>query len=173
MYSPDLTWSELQLSACRSLLVFSAISMAACAGRSGSSRAEACALTESDSTYLALGRVYRDCAVDHRAQVVDRSAHADFQPRPQGLSSCYTAEIEFVVSASGVPEIEEAKVLRTNDPSFAQAALAAMARWRYKPADIDGLPVRQIVREKMKIGVVLVAVPAGQTPRPPTRGPVC
>ena len=77
-----------------------------------------------------------------------------------------------MVDSSGRPEAETAKVLHTTDPEFAAAAVAAMAHWRYRPATIQGVPVRQIVREKESIAEVIVVVPAGQLPRPPS-SPLC
>ena len=40
-------------------------------------------------------------------------------------------------------------------------------------AELHGVPVRQIVREKEGVAAVIVAVPAGQMPRPPDHGPKC
>ena len=150
-----------------------AVAVAACASSSGRS-GQTCALTAADSAYAIAGPVYRDCAVERRAVLLDRSEHPDFRPPspPIGGKTCYSAEVEFVVDASGRPEAETAKVLHTTDPEFAAAAVAAMAHWRYRPATIQGAPVRQIVREKESIAQVIVMVPAGQIPRPPS-SPIC
>jgi outer membrane biosynthesis protein TonB len=83
------------------------------------------------------------------------------------------AEVEFVVDEAGVPEKETARVVRTNNPDFAAATLAVVPRWRYRPATIDGQPVRQIVREKQGVSEVVVAAPAGQMPQLPARAPKC
>ena len=89
--------------------------------------------------------------------------------------ACYSAAIEFVVDEAGTPEMDDARVLRTNSPSFAQAVVAAVAQWHYKPAFRDGVPVRQIVSEKMTMSTRVVVVRAGDLPRPPTptHAPVC
>lgn len=123
----------------------------------------------SDTVYLKGAVVYRECAVDHRAVVLDRSARPDFTPStpPVGGRACYTAEVEFVVDTAGIPETATATILHTNHPEYAQAAVAVLARWRYRPATLHEVPVRQIVREKESLGVAVVVVPAGQIPRPP------
>jgi hypothetical protein len=163
-----MTWTRLYLP-----LMVAAV--AACAsGSSGTGRAS-CTMATRDSIYLRRGVVYRDCAVETRAVATDKSAHPDFRPSssPPGGSACYSAEIEFVVDTAGVPEVETATVLRTNEPAYATAAVEALARWRYRPATIHGFAVRQIVQEKQSMAIAVVRVPAGQTPHPPVRARVC
>ena len=161
----------------RSFLIISiAGAIAACAS-SGATSGPKCGLAAADSVYAKRGPVYRDCAVEHRAVALDRSAHGDFNPisPTRGGQSCYSAEIEFVVDTTGTPETETATVVHTNNADFAAAALTAIGRWRYQPAIIQGVPVRQIVREKQVMAVTVVAVPMGQPPRPPSPGqrPIC
>ena len=152
-----------------------AVMIAACASATRTNRAAACTLTASDSVYLKRGPVYRDCGVEHRAQLVDRSARPDFRPDVSLAfrDACYSAEIQFVVDETGTPEVEDARVVHSNNPAFATAAMEAVARWRYKPALLDGVAVRQITTEKLGMAAVVVTVPAGQMPRPPVRAPVC
>ena len=150
---------------------------AACATASTGATAhqQGCTLAPGDSVYLRRGPVFRECAVEQPAVATDRSAHPDLNisSPPPGGQACYVAEMEFVVDELGTPETETATVVRTNNQEFADASLAVLSRWRYRPATLHGYPVRQIVRETQKMSVVLVRVPAGQTPRPPVRGPVC
>ena len=133
-----------------------------------------CALTARDSLYLAEGPVYRDCAVERRATPVDQSARPelDLTEPPPGGKACYSVELEFVVDTAGVPEEGTTTVVRTNNPDLATAIAAVVPRWRYRPATINGKRVRQIVHDKKSISEVVVAVPAGETPRPP-RMPRC
>ena len=155
------------------IIIAFASSLAACASAPRTDPAAACTLARADSVYLSRGPVYRDCAVTRRAELVDRTAHPDFLPNVSSGRSCYSADIQFVVDTTGTPEEENATILRATDPVFAQAALAAVMRWRYKPAQLHDVPVRQIVREKVAIGGVVVAVPAGQTSRLPDHLPKC
>lgn len=157
------------------LLAGVAIAIGACSSATKTSRAAACTLTAGDSVFLARGAVYRDCAVDQRVQPLDRSASPDFRPDVSLAfrDACYTAEIQFVVDESGTPEAEDAKVLHTNSPSYASAAIQALSRWRYRPALLNGVAVRQITTEKFGMTAVVVAASAGQTPRPPVRRPLC
>lgn len=158
-----------------SLIVALAIPIAACASASRTSRATACSLTATDSVFLKRGAVYRDCGVDQRVEPLDRSAHPDFRP-DVSLSfrdACYSAEIQFVVDESGRPETEDARVIHSNNPAFATAAVQALEKWRYRPALLNGVAVRQITTEKFGMAAVVVTAPAGQMPRPPVRRPVC
>ena len=158
-----------------SLLAGLAFSIGACASAAKTSPATACALTKTDSVYLKGGPVYRGCGVDQRVQSLDRSAQPDFHPDVSLAfrDACYTAEIEFVVDETGTPETEDARVVLTNNPTYASAAIQALTRWRYRPALLNGVPVRQITIEKFAMRAVVVTAPAGQTTRPPVRGPVC
>ena len=148
--------------------------IAGCASASRANRAASCVLAPEDSVFLAGGTVYRDCAVDQRAQAVDRTPHPDFRGDASSMrDACYSAVVEFVVDEAGIPEMENARVVRTNSPQFAEATVAAIARWHYKPASRDGVPVRQIVTEKLTLATRIVVVRAGETPRPPTHAPLC
>ena len=149
------------------ILISTLAATAACASTATTARRGQCVLAAADSIYLQAGPVYRDCAVERRALITNRS-HADFRPSSPpapGTKTCYVAEVEFVVDTAGKPEDNTPRVLRTNNPDFAAAAVRAMKSWRYTPATIQGAPVRQIVREKEEMVEEVVAVPMGGVPR--------
>jgi hypothetical protein len=131
-----------------------------------------CGLRPSDSSFAAGGPVFRDCAVDAKAQALNPSARIDFQP-PRGGGNCYSAEVEFVVNTAGFPETNTARLVRANDQSFGDAVLSAVRTWRYQPARKDGKPVRQIVDERRTAQTAVVVVPAGGSlpSRPPANAP--
>jgi len=146
----------------------------ACAHASGASAArDECLLGEEDSVYLGGGPVFRDCNVDQEARLTTPNPPIDFRPSTtprSGGRACYLVELQFVVNVAGVPEKETAKIVRTTEPAFAEAVLASLPSWRYRPAEKEGIPVRQIVRERRAIALAVVAVGSGQSPRPPTTG---
>lgn len=51
--------------------------------------------------------------------------------------------IEFVVTDTG--DVTDAKVTAADDPAFAEAALAAVEKWKFRPASRDGIAVAQKV----------------------------
>jgi len=134
---------------------------AACASAGGVAGRARCGLTGHDSTYLAGGPVYRDCAVDTKARLVTTGLHPDYRPSRNG---CYSAEVEFVVDAAGVPEPRSIRTVRTNDPAFAEALAAFVPGLKYEPARIGGAPVRQIVSERQSFMTGTVLVPKGSAP---------
>lgn len=153
-----------------------ALGVTGCASAGNAGRPRACGLQPADSVFAAAGPVYRDCAVDSKAQPVTPNTKFDFQPeRGAAPDACYTAEVEFVVNEAGSPEAKTARVLHTNDQTFAQAFLTAIATWRYRPAVKDGHPVRQIVDERRSVQTATVLVRAGSAPpsRPPIERPRC
>src|SRR5262245_35800761 len=114
----------------------------ACASRSPNGAGSRCELTASDSSFALAGPVYRDCAVDRRARLIDRGQlRLDYRPSGTPTNACYSAEIEFVVDTEGRPEIRTARVLRASEQALGTAVLQSLPQWRYAPAQKDGVPV--------------------------------
>ena len=65
--------------------------------------------------------------------------------RADGVSGCVLTQ--FVVDASGQPEIESFKVLAMSHLGFAQAVLKALPEMRFTPAKIGAQTVRQLVQQ--------------------------
>jgi hypothetical protein len=128
-------------------------------------RGASCPLTQQDSAFLGRGPVYRDCAVDKKARLVQQTARVDYRPTRPG-NGCYSADVELVVDTLGKPEISTVRVIRANDRGFADAMVASVPGWQFEPATIAGQRVRQIVNEHQAMGTVVVAVPAGSAPPP-------
>lgn len=157
------------------VVILGAIFAAACASAGSAAGVRAgsrCPLEAKDSVFLAGGPVYRDCAVDRKAEPI-ADVHPEFRADP--TTRCYSAEIEFVVNKNGLPEEETARILHATDRRFAEAVYQTIPRLRYHPALRGGAPVRQIVDFKSAMQSVLVAVPAGSAPptRPPMSPPPC
>jgi hypothetical protein len=121
-----------------------------------------CGLSDADAVFAVGGPVYHDCAVD-RAAHVTANVQSDYRPTPS-RTTCYSADVEFVVDTAGKPETRTARVIRTNDQQFAESLLASLARWKYDPASRDGRLVRQIVVTHQAISATVVRVPAGAPP---------
>ena len=135
---------------------------AACAtGSSGASRHRArCALRSSDSAFVGSGPVFRDCAVDREARLVNsRDLRPSFTPDPR--TACYMVRLEFVVGTDGAPELGTVRIRSTTSSGYERAVIETLPRWRYQPAEIEGVRVRQIVTVERKMGVVVRVVAAG------------
>ncbi len=138
---------------------------AACA--SAGHRSARCELRAQDSTYATSAAVYRDCAVDRKAELTTTNIRPELgnsPPRP----GCRAAEFEFVVSPVGTIELQTVRTVRSTDKEFADAVAATLSQFRFRPATVDGVAVRQIATYKSQVAVVRVAVPAGS---PPPSGP--
>jgi hypothetical protein len=161
-------------------LVIASVIVAACAGappRTAAERAAACPLTLADSALLSRGPVYRECAVDKKAQLIPTSTRGlNFTPQRNG-PNCYAVDLEVVVDTLGKPEVETAHIIRATDRSYADAVLSSMASWRFEAAMLNHRPVRQISQIGQKIASVVVVAPAGSAPPPgagrPVRMPTC
>jgi len=148
------------------LILLLATGLAACAS-AGGSRSARCELRPMDSVHVQGTALYRECAVDVRAELLNPTTPIDF--RPSGGRTCYSAMIEFVVDTAGAPELATARVVRSNSDDLARALLAALPQWRYRPARRAGAAVRQLVQ--LQRAVALVAVRAGSLPSPSSRPP--
>jgi len=149
-----------------------------CASTGRRGTGDSCALRSRDSTYAVAGPVYRDCAVDRQAKQTNTDLRPDWRPSAAApRNGCYFAELEFVVDAAGKPERGTASIVRTNDPTFADAWLATVPSWRFEPAVRGGTPVRQIVDSRKTVMTSVVVVPAGapvpSRPTPNVHQPTC
>lgn len=145
-----------------------ATALAACASsanrtESGDESGGGCGLRPQDSTFAAAGPVYRDCAVKTKARLVTKDIHPDFRPTTRG-NDCYSADLEYVVNARGEPETATARIVRTNNQGFAESVLSILPRWKFEPAKLDGVPVRQIVANHQAMMTRVIVVPVGSTP---------
>jgi len=151
-----------------------AVIAGACASAGGSSaRRVRCDLADRDSLFAVVGPVYRDCAVDRAARLLTTQTHPDYRPT-NPRSTCYSADVEFVVDSTGRPEMPTLQVVRANDQGFAESVLAMVRAWKYEPAVRDGRAVRQIVTSHQVMSTMVVVVPKGMPPpsSPPAQRPV-
>ena len=152
----------------RTALLLIGCAIAACSHPTTTASPSSCAATPGDSATTRPGAVFRDCDVTVRARAIDRPMTMDFQaPETGEAQSCFSAELEFVVDTTGRPEVQTMKIVRTNNLPYAQWAMSAISQWRYSPAQLNGVPVRQIVHEKPMHTRQIVYARAGERPRPP------
>ena len=130
---------------------------------SGDADGERCALRPQDSTFIAGGPVYRDCAVTTKAFFLTKDIHPDFHA-PERSNGCYVAEMEYVVNEKGAIETATARVVRTNNQAFADAVVSILPQWKFEPAKINDVPARQIVTDKQQMMTMVVAMPPGSSP---------
>jgi hypothetical protein len=148
------------------LAVVTVLFVAACSSsanhmESVDTSADRCALRPQDSTFMAGGPVYRDCAVKSKAVFLTQSIHPEFHPSMQGTgSACYSADLEYVVDAKGLVETKTARVVRTNSEPLVEALLSILPQWKFQPARLNDQPVRQIVLERRVVKFRVVTSPS-------------
>jgi hypothetical protein len=75
-------------------------------------------------------------------------------PHPEGVPAASRAVAEigarFVVDTAGAIEPGSLDFMPGSDSAFVRAARGAVASWRYRPADWDGAPVRQVVHAVLR-----------------------
>ena len=122
------------------LCVFTASACASAGARRNDS--SSCALLPSDSTLAAGSPVYGECEVEQPAKLLTPSVPIPFEAVGFG---CDYAAVRVVVDSSGAPEVDRARVVRTNNRRFASAVVSALRGWRFSPAVRNGQPTRQVV----------------------------
>jgi len=130
-----------------------------------------CGLTARDSVFALGGPVYRDCGVDRIAHQIN-NIHADYRQLTPSRTTCYSADLEFVVDTVGKVEIRTARVVRATDSKYAELVVASLPEWKYDPASRDGKLVRQIVASHQSMSATIqrvVVAPGGGAASPPTR----
>ncbi len=141
----------------------------ACASGGGAppvvgSSGRACSVARIDSTFTALGPVFRDCDVDRPATRTSMASHPDLtgiRPRP-----CMSVDLEFVVDENGKPIPAPLRIVRATSQDFAEAMAATVPGWHYNPAVKDGHPVRQLVQVHEVVQTRVVRTPLGGSPPP-------
>ena len=173
MPSPVVRYAALSLLAAALTACASSANRAETAG--GDASKDACGLRPQDSTFAVLGPVFRDCQVKTKAVLLTKDIRPDFRPPTTNSKSgsCYSAELEYVVNEKGEVETKTARVVRTTDPALADAVISILPQWKFEPAKLNGVAVRQIVSDKysMQTQVVTVVVPAGSGPPPSSARP--
>ena len=121
------------------------------------------------------GPVYRACAVTTKAVMITKDVRPDFHPSTSGNSGkhCYSVELDYVVNANGLIEVETARIVTTNNQEYAQSVVVILPQLRFAPAQLDGAPVRQIVMDKLALSTARVMVTEGSGRPSPPRMPRC
>jgi hypothetical protein len=136
-----------------------------------------CSGDPADSAWVAAGPVYRDCEVDRKAELRGSEPRLPYTPPATGSSSgrCYSAELEFVVSTAGEPELSTVRARPANDRDVEEAMRAVLPMRRYQPALLEERPVRQLVVYRVALGVIRVVSVSGRPVTPPAspRRPSC
>ena len=89
---------------------------------------------------------YFDFQVERPATVVPGSQGPEY---PQALRAAKVEGkvlVQFVVDTMGVPQMSTFKVLKTDQPEFAEAVRTALATMRFEPARVGGRAVKQLMQ---------------------------
>ena len=124
-----------------------------------------------DSVLIGAGPVFQACEVDKPARRKGVSPATSYQLSPG--QDCAAAIVEFVVEADGKVGVGLARVVRTNDQTFARQMLRRLERTRYTPAHKEGAAVRQFIRDTLIIRIREVAQVPGSSVSHPNLGAPC
>jgi len=73
-------------------------------------------------------------------------------PVPPGLRVTGTLFVQFIIDTAGRVEPASVKVLNSSDDRVTDAVVAAILRWRFRPATIHGRPLRLLVKQPFTFG---------------------
>ena len=154
----------------RSLLVALLLPLASAPAQSAVASAN-CAPIAIDSVRFGSAPVYAACQVQLPAKLKRTSKPSVVFPN--GVR-CLVAELEFVVDETGTPVPATAVVLSATNATYGASVLQRLSQWRYAPAERAGVPVRQLVVDRLAIRDERVPFAARETatsrePEPPCR----
>ena len=151
--------------------LLAACSSATAGGTAGATAQESgkCAAAPGDTLYTQSRPAYRDCAVTTKVSRLASQLHPDWTPPRDTREACFSVEMEYVVDENGYVEMPTAHIVRSNTKELADAFMALLPQYRFRPATLNGTPVRQIVVDKNTVETARVAVPANSPmpSRPP------
>jgi len=94
----------------------------------------------------ASGRAYSEAQVDRAVQVT-RAPVPRYPDALKSVSIQGEVMVQYIVDARGRVEPGSIKVLSTTHPLFGEAVRRALLDARYRPAEVGGQPVRQLVQQ--------------------------
>ncbi len=101
---------------------------------------------KAEPTAMSADQAYFEFQVEKKAALATRSAAPRY---PDALRERHVeGEVlaQFVVDATGRPEVGTFKVLRSSDELFASAVRSALTGMRFNPAEVGGRAVKQVVQ---------------------------
>jgi protein TonB len=90
-------------------------------------------------------RVQRDQPGVYEAKMLSKAPVAVVQGKPpypfelRRAGVAGEALVDFIIDASGT--VRDAVAVRANDVRFGEAAVQTVMKWRFQPAEVNGLPV--------------------------------
>src|SRR5262245_12433747 len=124
--------------------------MVAMAALVAAPRAEAqkkgCEPVSADISAFAMRQVFAKCELDKEAKA-PRPPRTNPNEMYVGEMStpCVRATIEFVVDSNGAPLVPTARIVKTNDTSYAQFVIRGLSSLKFTPARKDDKTVAQLV----------------------------
>lgn len=125
----------------------------------------------------AAGRVptYLACQVDREAKPRGTAPRLDWTPAAGELrdGNCFRADFQFVVDTLGIPEFATIRDVGATNAGFQQAVRDVIPRLRYFPAQLNGVPVRQLVAYRLSAGTRVVVRSSPSSSPSSSRPPRC
>lgn len=136
------------------LLLPAAFVLAACSSAPRRT-AGSCVLSPADSVLAGGQPLFRDCAVDQEARALNTRVEAGRQLPSSSSPYCHKADVQLVVGVDGRPEPNTIRVITATSDQFRKAVLGSVPYWKYAPAVLDGVPVRQLVETRATLAIAV------------------
>ncbi|HET7631987.1 MAG TPA: M56 family metallopeptidase [Gemmatimonadaceae bacterium] len=102
-------------------------------------------ITATGTSQVDAARVANEVSAQARPLPGDRPPDYPDIMRSSGISGTVVAQ--FVVGTDGTPDTATFRVIKATHPLFASAVKAAVARYTYAPATVQGQPVKQLIQQ--------------------------
>lgn len=118
---------------------------------------------------------YLACQVDREAKPRGIAPRFDWTPSASEIrdGNCFRADFQFVVDTLGIPEFATIRDVSATNAGFQQAVRDVIPRLRYFPAQLNGVPVRQLVAYRLSAGTRVVVGSSPSSSPSSSRPPRC
>ncbi len=96
---------------------------------------------------------YFEFEVEKAATPLPSNQPPHYPEQLQAMNIEGTVLAEFVIDTLGRADLESFKVLKSTHEAFSKEVRAALARWRFRPAEIGGRKVRVLVQQPISFSI--------------------
>ncbi|MGI8508698.1 MAG: energy transducer TonB [Gemmatimonadaceae bacterium] len=97
-------------------------------------------------------RVYRAAEVDKPASLRPGQLAPEYPNTLRMARTTGVVNVQFVIDTTGRVAMRTFRVIKSDQPEFAESVRAALTKWTFTPAELNGVKVRVLVEEPFTFG---------------------
>jgi TonB family protein len=106
-----------------------------------------------DTPLMPTGRIYQTRELDRNVRVTFQGEPIRYPETLRKQAIPGDVSLSFVVDANGDVEMNSVRVIYSTDPAFVDPVKRALATMRFAPAEVQGKPVRSLVKQTFNFSI--------------------